>query len=207
MPFCFQLLVVTKPVAELLKDSSCPGREHCVLSLSVMDDKHRLLGPRNSFFLSSLSRAVGLKDPQLKVCFNYVNSIWVLCFNTTSFHDHFVILQSYRFISFFSISFLVRSFHSILFHFIWFNYFLSIPDNFIPFYNISLHFIFLSFISLLFHKITNIKLTSQGSFSIDVTAIFPAPFVWLSSGPVHGRFSQNGFLQVEPTNKVPYTPY
>ncbi|UYV81238.1 hypothetical protein LAZ67_20000433 [Cordylochernes scorpioides] len=43
---------------------------------------------------------------------------------------------------------------------------------------------------------------SNGVFSLNLNTTSIAPFVWLESSGVHGHFSQNGFLMVEPQKDV-----
>lgn len=42
----------------------------------------------------------------------------------------------------------------------------------------------------------------ERQFEMRVEAESPAPFVWLKSGNITGRFSENGFLQMQKSKKV-----
>ncbi|XP_031570890.1 beta-mannosidase-like [Actinia tenebrosa] len=116
------LLVLSTPVTTMLKESSCPSREECFLTLTLEDEStHKTLGPINIFYLASLSKAIGLQNPKLKV--------------------------------------------------------------------------------------TNVKQASKSEIVFDVFAKFPTPFVWLSSGALKGRFSENGFLQTRNAKTVVFYPW
>ena len=51
-----------------MKTSGCESPRHCVFTMTPVDLSTREeLGPTNVFYPSSLSEAVGLEDPHLKV--------------------------------------------------------------------------------------------------------------------------------------------
>ncbi|CAH3035890.1 unnamed protein product, partial [Porites lobata] len=52
----------------LVKSSGCESPRHCVFTMTPIDfSTEEDLGPANVFFLSNLSDAIGLQDPQLKI--------------------------------------------------------------------------------------------------------------------------------------------
>jgi len=61
-------LVYANDLTALVKASGCESPRHCVFSMTPLDLSTGVdLGPTNVFYPASLSEAVGLKDPQLKV--------------------------------------------------------------------------------------------------------------------------------------------
>ena len=67
-PFVSQKLVYKNGLEALVKTSGCESPRHCVFTMTPVDLSTREeLGPTNVFYPSSLSEAVGLEDPYLKV--------------------------------------------------------------------------------------------------------------------------------------------
>ena len=99
------------------------------------------LGPSNTFYPSSLSDVVGLKDPELKV---------ELCPGSA--------LSA-----------------------------LSLIDSHC-----------LCFAA----QVTSVEALTKTEFVLSLQAQAPACFVWLKSGQIRGRFSDNGFLQTQSSQKV-----
>ena len=62
-----QKLVYEADVTDLI-GPGCASRNHCFLTMTPLNlSSGEALGPINTFYLSSLSGVVGLKDPKLKV--------------------------------------------------------------------------------------------------------------------------------------------
>ncbi|XP_048589787.1 beta-mannosidase isoform X2 [Nematostella vectensis] len=111
-----------KLIDELVKQSSCPSRAHCFITMTTTQTSTKIsIAPTNTFFLSPWSAAVGMKDPLL--------------------------------------------------------------------------------------KISDIHRSSKTGIAFTVSAQAPAAFVWLASGIMRGRFSDNGFHQTEKVKKVLFHPW
>lgn len=72
-------------------------------------------------------------------------------------------------------------------------------SNFYSYYILFPSFCFLFF----FWQIVKVsRMPQKGEFSVYIEAQSPACYVWLVAKDVRGRFSDNGFLLIEPSKTV-----
>ena len=58
---------------------------------------------------------------------------------------------------------------------------------------------------LLLNQVTNIATVKKGqTFNVTISTSAIAPFVWLETPGIQGRFSDNGFLMVQPVMQLQY---
>ena len=58
---------------------------------------------------------------------------------------------------------------------------------------------------LLLNQVTNIATVKKGqTFNVTISTSAIAPFVWLETPGIQGRFSDNGFLMVQPVMQIQY---